>query len=198
MTMTDIDPVPSLREHLDREGGLDRFAAEELARLVVLDRRSFGMDGIAARVAKLGPTTDPGFYDGLIEKYTGKVPEEEIANLQRCRADARRFAAWEIELSRDEDLCDRVEATLPYDLVSMYLEYVDAEVHGRQYRLAVRRLDTYRCGITGEECHGPAVVVEGTTHYLQEPLDEHGGNVFSPEALRTALALVESLEGDDK
>jgi len=81
-------------------------------------------------------------------------------------------------------------------LVQEALDNVASET--TPYRLVVQSFDSYRCGVTGEEFHGPAIVLEGVGSIDRDNLREGAGHwklqgldveglVFSPAAVEAAL-----------
>ncbi len=180
-------PPESLREYLDQGGDLaalgEPFVAW-LAELVVADRRLFGFEQLAER--ERAALRD--FEERKSERaafWAEAEAHDPSWTLQRRDEEAMR--CWVGELIADEAFCEEVEAALPRDVLEEHLEDVEVE-RGAKLQAFVEQRQAFKCGITGEERSGAALVLTGRGYVGRElAFSGFAELVVSVAALREVL-----------
>jgi hypothetical protein len=182
----------TLAQHLDQGGALSATWATILG----YDLPTQGDVGLERYRRDLARCT--AIYEAKGERiyypewFEGSGMDLHRADLERMYAEDYSEAAWVLEVVADPDLADRARAAVPQRALAD--ETVAAgeqlDVQRRPFDLTLEDRGVYRCGFTGAECEGMAVVVTGRGWFGDETADVADRLVFSPEALATWLASV--------
>lgn len=169
--------VPSLVEILYYE--IPILGLEEVQ---VMHRRrldDYLQNGLGALAPRDPAAVDAGFFTETVEEALDRIVRD---------------LTWEVEVIEDPALAQRVRDALEASATSA--GWVAEEVRNlnervdhdrRPFDITLADRGSYRCGFTGAECQGLAVVVTGRGWFADETYEVADRLVFSPEALATWL-----------